>query len=423
MTYHIWLLNATESLVGLPHIQKKIERVLDAPVIWETRQREKSLTLNLMPDEEYFVPIAIKCLGNMWEKPQEMTPEGRYILTQMKKLYFEQWKLPAWKSFWDQSSGFHSMKTPEGVGYYDILRSRHKEKDKHILIGYSQGGVVARFLAFIDEYLFGNHLIDSVITISAPLKGSPLANPLHREEVTNAMINILLALFSFYKQYKAKQGFIRTLNYLEKNIDFEDIYQLLSYWTDDCLSLHPVSPYYSTIGRYLETFRKWLSGLRGIKESAFWELAPQRMMSPFSVLSLIQKPIKAKHASIITCNHQIENIARDYLTLTQGRWIRWIWHIGKKWILSRKIAGQTLENNLLHIQNLYDKEIMSLEEGESHDFMVPATRQYIENTPPLGLFFTSKASHLSGKDPFSPGGKEIIRAILVALKRYRVCLK
>ncbi|QJR20954.1 hypothetical protein BREVNS_0204 [Brevinematales bacterium NS] len=423
MRYHLWLLNATESLLAPRSIQKKIEHLFDVPLLWETRTIEENSVCNLMPDEEYFVPMAIKCLGSLWDHPSEMTTEGKRILSQMKKLYFERWKLPSWESFWDQTSDFHSMKTPIGVGYYDLIRSRHKEGDKHILIGYSQGGVVARFLAFIDEYLFGNHLIDGVITIASPLRGSPLADPFHREEVTNAMIKILLALFSFYKEYDAIPGFVRVISSLEKRIDFEDVYSLLSDWTTESLSLGNVSPYYPAIGKYLATFLKWLSGLRGIKESAFWELAPERVISPFSVLGLVQKPLKAHTAAIVTCNHSVYDIARDYFALTQGNWIRWLWKIGKEWLLSQKVGGQSLKRNLLTIQNLYDREIMGLGEGEAHDFMVPAERQYIEKSPSLGLFFASRASHLSGKDPFSPGGKEILQAIISAMKKYTLCQK
>ncbi|MCX7882138.1 MAG: GPI inositol-deacylase [Brevinematales bacterium] len=418
MTYHIWLLNAAESLLSPSWIRHSFEKLLDAPVIWETRTVGQTTTSNLMPDEEYFVPIAIKCLGNLWDHPSRIAPEGKPILAQMKKLYFDQWKIPSWENFWDQSSGFRNMQTPPGVGYYELIQSHHKEGDKHILIGYSQGGVVARFLACVDEYLFKNHMIDCVITIASPLRGSPLADPSHREEVTDAMVKILLALFSFYESYGQTSGYVRVMKQIKRKIQFEDLYHLLSAWIEDSRSLASLSSYYPTIGNYLATFQKWLSGLRGIKESAFWELAPRRMMNLFSVLGLIQRPIQAKTATILTCNHHVEEIARDYLALSQGPWIRWFWNIGKEWFLSRKIGGQSLRTNLLTIQNLYDTEIMGLDPSQDHDFMVPSSRQYLEDHPPLGLFLAKKANHLSGKDPFSPGGKEIVFSLLRALKRY-----
>jgi len=419
MTYHIWLLNATESLLTSPSLRGRVERLLGFPVQWETRTIGDRVLLNLMPDEEYFVPIAIKCLGSLWND-SSMTPEGRDIVSRMRKLYFDEWKLPPPESFWDQSSSFRSMHTPSLMGYYELIRYRHHPGDKHILIGYSQGGVVARFLAFMDEYLYRDTLIDSVITIASPLKGSPLADPLRREDITDAMIAISLALFSFYQTYDHRPGFSRLMSLLSRNIDFETIDNLLSAWIEDALPLADVSPYYASLASYLFTFRKWLSGLKGNKESAFWELSPRRLFSPFSVLSLIQKPLRAKTASIVTSNHQVEEMARDYMALTQGRWIRWAWRILRGWILSRQIGGQTLHANLTTIQRLYDQEIMGRECGEHHDFMVPSSSQFIEDTPTLGRFLAPRASHLSGKDPTSPGGREIIRHLLTALTRYRL---
>ncbi|URA10405.1 PGAP1-like alpha/beta domain-containing protein [Thermospira aquatica] len=389
-------------------------------VIWETRNLKEKTVSNLLPDEEYFVPIAVKCLGKNWKPSDEMTREGQKIVQEMQRLYFDHWNLPPWESFWDGSSSFRNMQTEKGEGYYDILRKRHKNGDKHILIGYSQGGVVARFLAFLDEYIYGNNLIDTVITIASPLQGSPLADPFHRETVTDAIIKILLSMLSFYESYDETPGYKGVLKFLSR-IDFEDIYRLLSLWIEDSLRLAEISPYYTTIASYLSTFRKWLSGLTGNRESAFWELSPSRLLSPFSVLGLIQRPVKAKTASIITGNHSLQEIARDYLVLTRGRWIRLLWGIMKGWLLSQKVGGQTLYQNIQIMQHIYDREIMAIGEKEDHDFMVPSKRQTIEEKPSLGCFFIPEASHLSGKDPFSPGGKKIVSSVINALKK-TICL-
>ncbi len=419
MRYHIWLLNASESLFAPPPIRRRVERLLSAPVVWETRKISNQTISNLLPDEEYFVPIAIKCLGKSWTPSNDMTDEGRRIIREMYRLYFDRWGFPSWESFWDGSGSFRNMQTEKGEGYYDLIRKRHKEGDKHILIGYSQGGVVARFLAFLDEYIYGQKLIDAVITIASPLQGSPLADPYHRETVTDAIIKILLGMFSFYENYGTTPGYKNVLGFLS-TIDFQDVYRLLSLWIEDSRRLAGISSYYATIASYLGTFQKWLSGLTGNRESAFWELSPARLLSPFSVLGLIQRPVKAQTASIVTCNHSLEEIARDYLALTHGRWVRLLWRVVRGWLLSRPVGGQALKHNLRTMQTIYDREVMAIGEEEDHDFMVPSKRQIIEETPSLGCFLIPEASHLSGKDPFSPGGKRIVSSVIKALQQY-VC--
>jgi len=47
------------------------------------------------------------------------------------------------------------MTTPPGVGYYELL----EQHPNNILIGYSQGGLVARYLAFLDRHVFKKNII------------------------------------------------------------------------------------------------------------------------------------------------------------------------------------------------------------------------------------------------------------------------
>ena len=420
MRYHIWLLNAAESLFSPLANRKRVERILSS-VVWETRSVGDRITQNLMPDEEYFVPIAIKCLGNQWEN-HSLSPEGRSILKEIEYLYFRQWKLPPWQSFWDQSSPFRSMKTPPGVGYFQIIQQNHRIGDKHILIGYSQGGVVARFLAFLDEYVFQTHMIDAVITIASPLKGSPLASPTNKETITDALIKIILEFFSFYEYYDGKTGFVRVLKRL-RLIKFQDIDNLLSDWIADSRDLASLHPYYATIGNYLSTFQKWLSGLHGDRESAFWELNPSRILSPFSVLSLIQKPLLAKRATIVTQNHSVEEIAKDYFALSLGSWIYPFWKWARPWLLSRKFGGQTLASNLNAIQTTYDTELIGCFPPYHHDFMVPSNLQSIDEETSLGIYPLPRANHLNGKNPSSPGGRAILQALYSILQDYQKCQK
>ena len=214
-------------------------------------------------NDEYFVPVPVKCIGRLFD-------DNLIVLNKIQDFYRRNNQFE-YSHFWD--AGYRNDKYPKNKrarmctknkrGYYEIL-IREKEKGYHnILIGYSQGGLVARYLAWLDEYVFNNDSIFGIITISSPNIGSPLANPDNRESVINALIEIILALFSFYSD-----DYSQLLNTLEKILNFDDIIEII----DSLMSGLSIEKKKVNLLSHIFTIRKWLSGLYRIPNNALFDL-------------------------------------------------------------------------------------------------------------------------------------------------------
>ena len=235
------------------------------------------------PFSEYFVPIPLKCIGKKYTTAPSLDNKGREILNGITQS-FEYFKDQThFKSFWDQGHGPLKkirMVTKDYLGYYEIL-----EKTKpNVLIGYSQGGLVARYLAFLDEHVFKKKAIAAIITISSPNYGSPLANPFNKESITDGINKLLLTLLSLNER-----AYSRLNKYVESKIDFEDITQLIDETLED---LYQKKSNKKKSERDFENMlaaaKKWLSGLENNASSAFYDLNIMRFHEdPYSVLNLV----------------------------------------------------------------------------------------------------------------------------------------
>jgi hypothetical protein len=90
-----------------------------------------------------------------------------------------------WKSYWTLAGTAGMFTAPSGAGrpdgyrgLYELIVEAADKTGPGVLIGYSQGGLVARFLAYMDELLMPptKRCIAGVITVQTPNHGSPLAN-------------------------------------------------------------------------------------------------------------------------------------------------------------------------------------------------------------------------------------------------------
>ncbi len=316
--------------------------------------------------DEYFVPIPVKCLGDpaalsaevdalrrRLAKPRfgaiDQIALGR-LLTSYSE-YFTSGRPHSFERYWDR--GFTGAPTAGAsangtlrevrmhsrayLGYYGMLvrwnaRPGH-ERDRHLLLGYSQGGLVGRFVAYLDEHVFGLGLVHGVVTVQSPNYGSPVArsqNAAQLEHVLRARLPALhkvawlarplipadlapLAawLFAEAKQEHAQQGSSRvTIDVLDTKLAETIVHIRRRIATGQAPS--PAASL-ETVAM-LVSARKWISGLctkRGGLRFAFADLNPERICKAGAVervLRLINDPghRAVPHAAITGCNPSVE---------------------------------------------------------------------------------------------------------------------
>ncbi|HEY4220011.1 MAG TPA: hypothetical protein VGO62_01685 [Myxococcota bacterium] len=145
--------------------------------------------------DEYFVPIPVKCIGVPEQVGAAARARGAPVdddalaaFCRDYSEYFTHASATFVQRYWDRGfSGAPTsarpprhpvecnevrMHTLAGVGYYEILlawnRRAGHEGDRHVLLGYSQGGLVARFLAHLDEHVFRADLVRGLVTVQTP---------------------------------------------------------------------------------------------------------------------------------------------------------------------------------------------------------------------------------------------------------------
>jgi len=407
----------------------------------ETTQLMPSLSVENIEFDEYFVPIAAKCLGDKLENPgfKAGNVNGPPLLEGIKNDLKQ--RLPGGiDGFWsiDESLRTHNnaaMLTEGRKGYYSLLT---EDPDAfHILIGYSQGGLVARFLAFLDDHVFESNRIIGVITISSPNYGSPLANPLNRSTVGNGLLETVGSLLSI------SDSFTNFYNPARNNELIQWILESMGALLTD-IKRQPVLN-----KEMLNTFAtayKWLGGLAGSKDSAFYDLDLNRMRDTSSVLTLVNsKPLRqCFYASIISGNYNVQQILNGVFTglmkgFVLGR-IEDAQVFGKKIgdnmgastaAYRDKVMKEFLENpspEAREVKNEHDQNPPTpiVAQGDAilsnaHDFIVPSVYQLMRPPQPgryfLGNFANPAASHLSGADPLSQGGEINIKLVRMILKQ------
>ena len=224
--YVIWTLNAAENLINekILNINFDNGKFLCGNRFKYDQNNKKSkidLPHNLMPETEYFVPIAAKCLGDRLSDEYINSCKDKNVKTKLIniiKYFYPIWSQEKkrkkykigkiYRSFWEIGSGPYRldpdkssmMLTQNWIGYYDILKEAFiKTGRKNVLIGYSQGGLVARYLCWLSEYLFKEDIIEAVITVQSPNFGSPLANSGNADRTVGLFLTAFASLFSFYK--------------------------------------------------------------------------------------------------------------------------------------------------------------------------------------------------------------------------------
>lgn len=467
----IWTLNQATTLVrGLEEEnseqerKKEIEALFAAEGIeclWGERldsQPEYQLMYapedeNISSDvDEYFVPIPLKCIGRKYQQylegqiniPDDGKPLMDGIINSDRHPYFRDKRL--FEAFWDRELDTSSpkvekikvldeavctafgqvrMKTPNFMGYYELLEQYQGET--HILIGYSQGGLVARYLAFLDEYVFQKNIISGVITIASPNYGSPLAHPGNRDSVIQGVVEILrvslpiiTGLFDFISQTDLDN---LTYDYLYNNLIKRSYLSV----TDRLQNIEENNgiqeQLLSRLKSFFETAIKWLSGLENNPMSAFDDLDIDNYHRPYSVLRLVnENPLKQTYSgAIITGNSSSMN-----LLLAGASWLVRILSIPLFWLKARRVNTVYSDQVMMeqpdtsdptgisaglvrHYQEGYPTETKASVIGPAspdfklpayrHDFVIPSVYQLLPGHEALSLghFLNLDANHNTGR--------------------------
>jgi hypothetical protein len=335
------------------------------------------------------------------------------------------------------------MTTPEGVGYYDLMAP----SEQHILIGYSQGGLVARYLAFLDRFVFGENKIAAVFTVSSPNQGAPFGNPINRETTAAGLVQVLVSLLSFHED-----KFERLFKAIVNAASFETLYGLLAAATEDARATQ-----HEAHG-ILDAAVKWLSGLHDDPNTAFVEIGAGNFANDLSVLSLVNRPENAAiyTGSVISANNRLQDILQSLIMGSRAegllhKLVQDLESEGLRLLGHLHLFGITINDNENAASDLYqsrvivdpansDSEKIRMLRREydagaatiakplfrneaipaaAHDYVIPSVYQLLpDNDRLLGQHVNLEASHNSGKSPDLAAGAENVTALHELLTRF-----
>jgi hypothetical protein len=460
-TYHIWTLNRATDLCD-----SRMNDVVDAlrggfwsrifgrgkDILCEPGHRDNATPAHQLMSEqtdfdEYFVPIPVKCLGNRIFRQDALDDDAVRMLRGIASnySYFIDERHATYQSFWDPDAHLpindilgqvfgkvRMLTSPVGTGYYEILE---QTSENNILIAYSQGGLVARYLAFLDEYIFKKNIITAIITISSPNYGSPLANPENANDIATGLRDVLLTLLSFY------QTDFENL-YKQTALNYRTLYEtILAAYKDADKSDHETK-------ELLKSAIKWFSGLEKNENSAFYDLSISNYDHEFSVLSLVNAyPLQRIYqGSIISANARLQDLLYSQLgwfgdlalkyTTNIKMWGNSIWDnisvasdIYQKKIMTEHLASDETDPIKLHFADAYyvggllPKGVPAQIEPFAHDFIIPSVCQMLPETERLlGQYVNVKANHNSGRSDKEDAGKENIRLLIKLLNQLKAYL-
>jgi hypothetical protein len=452
MNLTIWTLNRCTDL--LEGEDKHIKGIFSPNrVSFGERSNPTQSPRQLMPENEYFVPIPLKCIGRKYSV-NNLDPSGQDLLNAIRNKYTYFQNVKEFESWWIKQSrltrkeaerefGEPHMTTAPGVGYYELL----EQYPNNILIGYSQGGLVARYLAFLDRHVFKKNLVTAVFTVSSPNYGSPLGNPNNKDGVAEGLVEFFLTMGSFHAQQ-----FPGLYSEIDNKVHFDPIYKAIAAASKDSKTGNPEA------ADALQTGVKWLSGLEGDLNSAFAEIGIENFDDPHSVLNLVNNPAYGPPGvytgAVISANPNFDEILRSVVLGGKGKGLKsWLVRCLKEmllWFIRRvKLLGISIGENEQAAGTLYSTKIMiestntkSTDIGEqlqaeyrrdesvrkgigkvktipklSHDFIIPSVYQQLPVSDGfLGHYVNLHASHNSGKSQAYAAGRENVQALTQLMK-------
>jgi hypothetical protein len=412
--------------------------------------------------DEYFVPIPLKCIGDIagdpasgstaaafWARTRasrsgpafQQIVEGRepgglvnpcfdpaesshYWRLSRTKARSERTPAPSWP-FADVR-----MNTVRGLGLYPILREHTQATGrKNVLVGYSQGGTVARYLAYLDQEVFeGDPCIHGIVTVQSALRGSPLALTGNADWIARALttIGVSLAIGSVSPDDGGEPGAPgadgkHAILAVAKRAESQgtsipqgkSAFAALATLLDSVINANRHDKDRRWLIDLLRTTRKWISGLSGEDGLAFRDLDPTRLDQAGSVLNAIETApeLVAWHGAVVGTDDRLEEFVRG---LVRGTWSGIaIEHLLRPWLthyLQRAEevfrnqvmdvagdGGHPLGARLTAFRDAWATGARTLE-PRAHDFVIPSASQLMAPGGPsfLDNLVNKDASHLSG---------------------------
>lgn len=279
--------------------------------------------------DEYFVPIPVKAIGNpdlLRKKLRDedlMGPEQEARFDAFLGAYPAYFADGTWASYWtprEQPNPHRqvtTMFTRDDVGFYEIVRAARRDGQQAVLVGYSQGGLIANFLAWMDENFVKpeGRAIAGVITVQAPNAGSPLANGNNADSVARGVFEALFGALGYLPRAKAPlDSAIRCLTTgttpSGRHFDIEAFAELVDAAIADASTLQRDS-----MLNVLLSARKWMTGLcpSGYR-TAFDDLNTSNLDARNTVLGLVNEGLRSTlHGAVIGTDNQLSDIVHEAL--------------------------------------------------------------------------------------------------------------
>jgi hypothetical protein len=402
--------------------------------------------------DEYFMPIPLKCVGELGSPfwVDVASADGLSRLAELGEHLSRRFPdgnlfsaADAKKEIGPHFGEVRMNLVDKSLGYYELLqRTTEKTRAQNVLIGYSQGGTVARYLAFLDEHVTRpeRRCIHSVITVQSPNRGSPVASKAKEADLSRALLAILLSL---PKWLPAAFRTTSLWSFLGEEEQRSSLVKFVNGVLDAELASWPESKDNHRIRQTWLSARKWLSGLSGIEDLAFWDLDPARISDVGSVLQAIAAhPLKVlQHGAVIGTDNGMHDLVDAALHDSP-----WYVHLGA-WFASSKIDQLTTQ-----AEEIYKTDAMCFANGTpglvaaeytngvpagtyglktplakgAHDFVIPSASQLLipaDSSVNLGNLVNPDASHLTGAARWDTGdGKTDEDFVVELLNRLRLAV-
>jgi hypothetical protein len=440
----------------------------DRDAAWEATRGAGVLMHEEQACDEYFVPIAVKCIGDpdgfLARLGDRMSAEGRRRFEALRTDFARYFafadtlggELP-WHSYWEP----FPMSNPlwkvgmftrtDGAapcaGLYEIVASEARDHNRQaILVGYSQGGLVARFLAWMDEQLIApdHRAIAGVVLVQTPNHGSPLCDPDNADNVSAGLLGVLAGLGGFPIVGAADPHTRAAIDSLVAgrapggsplwHFGVGAVCRILDAAIEDTPASEPDRC------DILRTARKWLTGLLREKVfTAFDDLDPTGLDDPRTILGrLATMPLtRTFHGAIVGADTSLDDL------VLEGRncLVRWVVRhvVARRWFaavedsyarIAMDEASAGVPHGRLHskLAELYRSGFKDRSAGLelppfAHDFVIPAVSQALYPLVPpgapdffLGNALNARATHVSGADERDrDSDSPLVRTMLAAL--------
>jgi hypothetical protein len=427
--------------------------------------------------DEYFVPIPVKCIGDPDGFLRRLgprfsgsgAPAAAQLIADLPQYFAPRARGP-WQGYWTLRGTVGMFTAPAGPGradgwkgLYELVVEAAGKTGPAVLVGYSQGGLVARFLAYMDELLMppDQRCVVGVITVQAPNHGSPLANadPANVNSISDGLFSILTGVAGYpispvdgvmHVQDPATSAMLRAIvrGAPAANGSHSDIHipaLLLEAAVSDARTNKKSE-------NFPATARKWLTGLLPVPApappTAFSDLDPRNLDKPSTVLGRLHRfsLTNTWHGAVIGSDIRVNDLlaaGRNWLVRLAIRFVPGCLGIAdtlaaieKPWghiCMDEMVSGASMRAEESRVALAYKDGAKVLGAGtklveippRAHDFVIPSVSQAmhlfddLQKPRPskfLGNVLNPKGTHISGGDENdSDSDSSTVRAMLNAL--------